>query len=218
MGFLGTTGFAIAEPLVGVVEGAIYTLPSIVATIVILIFGYLLGALLGMVVRHVLDRTGIIRKIIFKLDLQKEVGNWNISHLFGLITKWYIFVVFLTPAAQTANLTSLADFLNSAALWIPNIILAVIIALAGYVVSEYIAKKIREIKSKQRSLLASTGKLLTLIFVALIALRQVGIAIDVAENAFLIILGGIMLGLALAFGLAMKDDAHDLVKDIRKRL
>ena len=218
MGFIGTTGFAIAEPLVGIVQGTISTLLAIIATIVILIFGYLLGALLGMVVRHVLERTGLVKKVVTKLDLQKEVGSWNISHLFGLITKWYVFVVFLTPAAQVANLTSLADFLNAAALWIPNIILAVVIALAGYVLSEYIAKKIREVKSKQKSMLASTGKALTLIFVALIVLRQVGIAIDVAENAFLIVLAGIMLGLALAFGLAMKDDARDLVKDIRKRL
>ena len=218
MGFIGATGFAIADPLVDIVSGTISTLPAIIATIVILIFGYLLGALLGMVVRHVLDRTNLIKKAVEKLDLQREVGSWNLSHLFGLITKWYIFVVFLTPAAQVANLTSLADFLNAAALWIPNIILAVVIALAGYVLSEYIAKKIREVKSKQKSMLASAGKALTLIFVALIVLRQVGIAIDVAENAFLIVLAGIMLGLALAFGLAMKEDARDLVKDIRKRL
>jgi hypothetical protein len=218
MGVIGATGAAIAQPFMEIYDGALSTLPGVVAALVVLIIGYIVGAVLGGVVRRVLDRTKIITKIVNKLELQKEVGRWNLSELFGLITKWYVFVVFLTPAAQVVQLTSLAQFLNSAALWIPNIILAVVIALAGYVVAEYLAKKIREVKSKQKSLLASTAKGLTLIFVALIVLRQVGIAVNVAENAFLIVLAGIMLGLALAFGLALKEDARGLIKDLRKRL
>jgi Zn-dependent protease len=218
MGVVYSTGAAIAEPLQFIVDTAYWILPGILGALLIILFGYLLGCILGAVVRHVIHRTGAARKVVAKLGLQAEVGKWDFAVLLGLITKWYVFVIFLNPAAQVVNLTYLADFLNSAALWIPNVILAIMIALAGFVVAEYIGKKIRQVKSKQKSLLASTAKALTLIFTALIVLRQIGIAIDVAESAFLVVLAGVMLGLALAFGLGMQEDARELGREIRRRL
>ena len=212
------TGAAIAEPFLQVWEGLYVIIPGVVAALVLLLLGYVVGALVGHVVANILRRTKVIDLAIEKAGLQSEMGRWDMPHFFGLIIKWYIFVVFLNPAAQVVRLTSLAEFLSEAALWIPNVILAVIIALAGYVLAEYIAQNIRKIRSKQKSLMASTAKALTLIFVALIVLRQVGIAVSVAENAFLVVLGGVMLGLALGFGLALKDDAKNVIKELRKHL
>ena len=50
------------------------------------------------------------------------------------------------------------------------------------------------------------------------ALDQIGVNVKLAENAFLIILAGIMLALAIAFGLGMKDEAGDIVKKMKKKL
>jgi len=218
MSLLDLTGNVIAEPFQEIVDSTVSVFPGIVAALVAILVGYLLGSVLGYVVRHVVNKTGVARKLIGKLGLQDEVGAWDLGELFGLITKWYVFVIFLNPAAQAIKLTYLADFLKSVALWIPNIILAVIIALGGYIVAEYVAKKIRTIKAKQKSLLASMAKGLLLVFTALIVLRQVGIAINVAENAFLIVLAGVMLAVALAFGLGMQDEAKGLIKEIKKHL
>src|SRR3989338_7007129 len=218
MGLLQVTGDVISEPFQQIVDSSVGAFPGVVAALIAILIGYVLGSILGVVVRHVINRTCVARKVVSRLGLQDEIGTWDLGELFGLITKWYVFVIFLNPAAQAVKLTYLADFLKAVALWIPNIILAVIIALGGYVVAEYVAKKIRMIKAKQKSLLASSAKGLLLIFTALIVLRQVGIAVDVAENAFLIVLSGVMLAIALAFGLGMQDDAKNLVKEVRKHL
>jgi small-conductance mechanosensitive channel len=86
------------------------------------------------------------------------------------------------------------------------------------VFAEYISKKIKETKAKNNSLLAALAKIITTVIVILIALKQIGIRVDVAENSFLIILGGVMLCFAIAFGLALKDEAKNIVKEIRKRI
>ena len=215
---LAVTGVAVAEPFLQVWDGLYTVIPGVIAAIVLLILGYIVGAILGHVVKKVLVHTRIIELAIKKVGLEREMGRWNLPDFFGLIVKWYVFVIFLNPAAQVVKLTSLAEFFSDAALWIPNVILAVIIALAGYVLAEYIAQKIRKVRSKQKSLMASTAKALTLIFVALIVLRQIGIAVSVAENAFLIVLAGVMLGLAIGFGLALKEDAKNVIKELRKHL
>jgi hypothetical protein len=215
---LEDTATVVYEPLLSIWNEVVQAVPGIIAAILILVLGYLVGALIGYLVKKVLDKTNLISLTVKKLDLQQEVGKWDISGLLGLIIKWGIFVVFLTPAAEVVSLEALAVFFSTVALWIPNIIIAVVIVLAGIVFAEYLAKKIKEVRSKKSSLLADIVKVVTLVYVALIAFKQVGIQVSFAENSFLIILAGIMLAVAIAFGLAFKDEAKKLAKDIRKKI
>ncbi len=208
----------LADPFVRIWQSVIFSLPGVIGALLVVFLGWLVGSFLGHLVQKVLERTGIIAHLVDRFDLRDEVGKLDLPHFLGLLAKWYVFVVFLTPAAQVAQLTSLAAFLNSAALWIPNVILAIVIALAGYVLAEYVARKIREVKVKRNSLLASTAKALTMVFVVLIVLKQVGIEISVAENAFLVVLAGLMLGVGLALGLGLRNEAHELARELRKRL
>lgn len=218
MAILEDTGVVLGTPLLRLWDSIIVALPGLVAAILILILGYLVGALIGHLVKKVFQKTKIINLAIKKMGLQSEMGKWDLNGFLGLITKWYIFLVFLNPAAQVVSLDTLAVFFNSVALWIPNIILAIIIALVGYVLAEYIAKKIKETKAKKNSIMAGAAKVITLVFVFLIALRQIGIEISVAENSFLIILAGVVFGLALAFGLAFKEEAKKILKDVMKKI
>jgi hypothetical protein len=212
------TGAMMVGPLVDMWNSLVYALPGIIAAILILVLGYLVGALIGQLVKKLLQKTKVISLVVKKIGLAQEIGKWDLEGFFGLIVKWYIFIVFLNPAAQVVRLETLAVFFSQVALWVPNIILAIVIALAGYVLAEYIAKKIRETKAKKNSLMAQAAKVITLVFVVLIALKQIGIEVSVAENSFLIILSGVMLGVAIAFGLGFKDEAKSVVKDLRKRL
>jgi hypothetical protein len=208
----------VGGPFVQIWNGFILALPGIIAAILILLLGYLIGSMIGGIVKKILDKTKIIPNIIQKMDLTTEIGGWNLTKFFGLITKWYIFLVFLNPAAEVVQWSSLASFFETVALWIPNIILAIVMVMAGYILAEYIAKHIKDTKSKRNSMLAAGAKAVTIILVAMVALKQIGIQISVAENSFLIILAGIMLGLAIAFGMAFKDDAKGLIKEIVKRI
>ncbi|MBR9699438.1 hypothetical protein GOV09_03215 [Candidatus Woesearchaeota archaeon] len=212
------TGNAIGGAFAELYFDIMTALPGLIAAILILVLGYLVGALLGHVLKRILDKTKIVSIIVKKAGLQSEVGKWNINYFLGLITKWYVFIIFLNPAAQVVKLDMLSQFFQAVALWVPNIILAIVIAMAGYVLSEYIGQKIQETRGKKGSSLASAAKLVTMVFVVLIALKQIGIELLVAETAFLIVLGGVMLALAISFGLGFKEEASKILKDLRKKL
>ncbi len=215
---LEDTTVVVGEPLLKIFNAFVEAVPGIIAAILILILGYLIGSFVAHLFKKLLDKTHLVELLIKKVGLQAEIGTWDITGLLALFVKWSIFVVFLNPAADVVRLDTLAEFFLDIALWIPNIIVAIVIMLGGLVLAEYIAKKIRQTRAKKESLLAGLAKVIVIVYAALISLRQLGIKVSFAENSFLIILAGIAFGLALAFGLGLKDEAKDLVKGIRKRL
>jgi hypothetical protein len=66
-------------------------------------------------------------------------------------------------------------------------------------------------------LFAGVSRWAIIIFAATIALEELGIAPLLVTTTFNIILGGVCLALALAFGLGGKDAAARYLEELRKR-
>ena len=211
-------GGKMGEVLVAIWNAIITHLPGLVAAILILVFGYFVAWLLGWIVKWVLDKLKVFQWLVKQAKLNKFVGKWDFPKFFGIVTKWGVFVLFLGPAANFVKLAPLVTFLTALSLWVPNLILAVVIAFLGIVLAEFVAHQVAETDARNAALVGTGAKVLILIFAFLMALKQMGVAVSLAENAFLIILAGIMLAVAIAFGMGLKEEASDLVKDLRKKL
>ena len=210
------------RPLLALWNGLVSSVPGILAAIVTLILGYIVAWLLGRLVSVVLHRLETDKWLMHKTSLKKLFGDFKLSKFLALITKWYVFVLFIPSAADMVRMRALSSFLTDVALWIPNIIAGVVIALIGILVADYVSVKIQETKAKAAGLVAIVAKVIILVFVALIVLSQIGVQVHVAESSFLIVLAGIMLGVALmigiGFGLALKPEASSMIKKIKKKI
>ena len=219
---LAEFGVSLWKPFVNLWYGVVNAVPGIVAGIVILIFGYLVASLLSWIVQGVLDRIKFDRWVLEKTNMTKVVGAFRLSHFLSTITKWYVFILFLPPAAGMIYLVPLSNFLLEVARWIPHVIIAVVLGLIGLMAADYVSARITETKAKFAGTVAWVASIVIYIFTALIVLAQIGVRVEVATSSFLIILAGVMLAIGLAFGigfgLAMQDDAKKIVTDIRKRL
>jgi small-conductance mechanosensitive channel len=218
MYFVTETGQALLNPLMGLWNSFVTALPGFIGALIVLIVGYIIAWAIGFVVTRALHQAKLDKFAVEKTTLDKVVGKFELSHLIGLIVKWYVFVLFLTPAAYLINLAALSEFLVKASLWIPNLIAAVLIALVGLVAADYVSAKVHEVKAKASSTIAAVVRVIVIIFTLIIALSQLGIDVSIAENSFLIILAGIMLALAIGFGLALKDEVKPLIKKIKGQL
>lgn len=220
MAIISETGIALADPLINLWNSLVGILPGLIAAIVILIIGYLISWAVGFLVKKFLEKTAVMETLVEKASIKTWFKNVNFPAFFGFIIRWAVFVFFLPPAAELVRATSLATFLQVLALWIPNLIVAIIIALIGLIATEYLAHKIAVTTGAKT--VAEVTKIVLIIMIAIVVLNQVGIQISVAENSFLIVLGGIMLGLGLAlgigFGLALKDDAKIVIRQVKKRI
>ena len=221
-GILQQLGVSIVEPVMSIWEGIVRTLPGLVAAVVILVVGYLVAVIIGKVVRTVLEKIDLDKWVLEKTNARKTLGAFQLSKFLGLITKWYVFILFLPPAANVIALQPLASFLLAVTLWVPSVILAVIVALLGIMAAMYVERKIVETKAKAAKIVGSIAKWIIYVFTMLIVLDQIGVKIAVAQTSFLIILGGIMLAIALilgiGFGWAFRDEAKHIIKDLKKKL
>jgi small-conductance mechanosensitive channel len=215
-------GFSIMSPLMSIWEGIINSVPGILGAVIILVVGYIVAMIISYIVDKVLGRIQFDKYVLEKTSASKTLGRFRLGHFLAIITKWYVFILFLPPAAGLVNMTSLSTFLLTVALWVPNVILAVVIALIGIGVAMYVDNKIKETDAKAAGLLAWLAKVCIYVFTALIVLDQIGVKIAIAQTSFLIILAGIMLAIALViglgFGFAFKDEAKSIIKDVKKKL
>ena len=222
MAFVNQLGASIIEPLFSIWNSIVTVIPGLLGAILVLVFGYLVGVLFGRFVQEVLDRAKAEKWLVEKTNLVSVLGYFKLSKFVGLIVKWYVFILFLPPAASIIQLAPLATFLLAVASWVPSVIAATLLALVGIMSAKYVEKKISETKAKAADLLGSLAKVVIVVFTALMVLDQLGVRVAVAQTSFLIILAGIMLGLALMLGigvgLAFKDEANHIIKDVKKKL
>jgi len=222
MADMSQLGGSLIEPLGEIWSSFVQTLPGILGALVVLIIGYLIANLVSKLLNKLFSRTKIDRILLEKTRVKRVLGDFQLTTFVAQLMKWYIFVWFLPPAAALSNLQPLSTFLVQLSLWIPNAIVAVLTAFFGLTAAEYCADLVQSTRGKGSDVLAGATKVIILVFTALIVLDQIGIAVSVARNSFLIVLGGIMLALALAlgigFGLGLKDEAKAIVKEVRRNL
>src|SRR3989338_8185269 len=125
------------EPFLRLWDSVVNILPGIIGAFLILIIGYVVGWVVSWIVEKGLTKIQFNKCVIGKTNVCKATGNMDLSSIIGLITKWGIFALFLASAASVVQLGGLASFLQGVAFWLPNLIAAVIIALAALIAGDY---------------------------------------------------------------------------------
>ena len=211
-------GVAILNPFENIWMSFVEVLPSLIAAILLLIIGYLLGAVLGHILEVALKRLGVDKRLQ-KAELTKGIGKMHLSGVLGELLKWYVFIIFLQAGVDLLELGTLSGVLTTFVNWLPSLIVAIIIILFGMLVAHYVEHRIKQ-RSTVRGVRVSAVvlKWVIVFIVILTALKQIGVEISLFENAFYLILGALAIGLALALGiglrLGMKKGGHRLVQQI----
>ena len=205
------------------IERAGNALPNILAALVILVVGWLLAKLVRIVVIKVLHlmrfhiaawKTGVDGV------LQRAGVKYNLVELIGQIFYWILILVVLFMAVDALGLQAGSELLNRFLLYIPNIIVAIIVLVLGLLLANFVATVIQTSLSNagftHPRFLAQVAKYALIIFVAAIALEQLGVGEQIVVQAFTILFGAICLALALAFGLGGRGVAEKFLERMTK--
>ncbi len=219
-GFFYETSQAITNPLGTIWAAIVAQLPALVAAVIVLIVGCFVGVILGHAVRVILEKLRV-DDYVRKAKLTRAVGHTHVPALAGEVFKWFIIILFLQQAVALLNLGAISALLDKFVSWLPNVIIAIIVLLFGLAVANYVQMKTVEF-SNQKGMRAASGilKWVIIIMILMIALNQIGIDIGIVESTFLLLIGGLALGVALALGiglgLGLRKESEDLVKEIKK--
>ncbi len=139
-----------------------------------------------------------------------------VSVLLARLLSWVSLLVFFIIALSALQMPEVERLIEGFFLYLPNIIVAAAIIFIGYIVSNFLARGalIASVNAgiRHAGLIGKATRLAILLFVFSMALEQLGIGKDTIVMAFTIIFGGIVLTLALAFGLGGKDLARSYLE------
>lgn len=214
----------LVKPLTELFNSIVSVVPSLIGAIVVLVVGFLVAHLAHWVVSELCKRAKLDSFIAKQTNIQKTIGAFSFTNFLALLAKWYTIILFLPAAANTlsGNMVNLANFLEYVALWIPKLIAGLVVAAAGLMAANYLEVKIHELKFKSAGFLAGFARWGVIFFVGLIALKQIGFEVRMAENTFLLVVAGVVLAISLAIGIscgvALQEDAKQLLKSMKKKI
>ena len=127
------------------------------------------------------------------------------ADLLALLAYWMVILAALVIAFNGLGLTYITDLIGRVVLFVPKVIVAVLILAFGAYFAAFIGGTVtaycRNVGIRDAELLGRLARYAIVTFVVLIALDQVNVGGDIIRQSFLILLAGIVLALALAFGL-----------------
>lgn len=137
--------------------------------------------------------------------LQQGGTASDTTAVFGFLAFCLVVLASLVVAFNTLGLSYATDLITRLVLFVPKLMLALVILTLGAYFSRFVDQAVlshcRESGVPDAEFLARFARYAVLTFVVLIALDLTNIGGDLVRETFLIILTGIVLALALAFGL-----------------
>jgi small-conductance mechanosensitive channel len=185
--------------------GILNFLPRLLGALVLLLVGVLIADLLGMLIAKLIRATKVdvlIQKAGVEHYFTRAGIKIDLGKFIGVIVKWFLILVVLVEALSVLELTQVTLFLQNVLNYLPNVVVAILILFAGFVIGDVLQRIVIH-SAKATNLgkplfLGGATKWAIWIFTVLVALYQLGIATLLSET----ILNGIVIALALAFGLA----------------
>jgi hypothetical protein len=148
--------------------------------------------------------------------LQQGGLRGDTTTLFGLFAYWLVMLAALIIAFNGLGVTYITDLLQRLVLFSPKILVALLVIIFGSYFARFVGSAVHtycvDAKVADADVLSRVARYLIMTFVVMVALSQIEVGGDIVQKTFLIILGGLMLALALAFGLGGKNWAAALLE------
>ena len=209
---------SILEPLRVTLANVVAFLPHVLLAIVVVIAGWLLAK----AARFALVKA--LRAINFNvlteragLDgfLQQGGIRSDTTDIFGVLVYWLVILAALVIAFNTLGMHYVTDLLRQIVSFVPRLMVALVILAFGAYFARFIGGAVmtycRNVGIQDGDVLGRLAQYAILAFVLLIALEQMQIGGDIVRHAFLIVLAGVVLALALAFGIGGQGWAAELL-------
>lgn len=207
------------EPLQEVFAKFMVFVPNLLAMLVILLVGILLAKLLRvLLVKFLLaikfdswsDRMGFT-------TLMRKGDLWlKPSVVLGGIVFWILIIVTLMAGLGALNVAAIDTLVVQFFSYLPRVFSAAVILGIGYLFTSFISRAVLIAMANSgyhyARLLAETIRVLLMLMILAMVMEQLQIATSIVLAAFSILFGGIVIALAIAFGVGGIDTARRVVE------
>ncbi len=202
-------------------QAVVTFVPRFIAGLLILLIGIVIASIIRQVILSV-SKSLNIDSYLRKYGVPELRTNYTWSNILAEIVRWFVIIIFLIPTSDVWGMPRIGTLLNELLLYLPNVFVAVIIALVGFVLArlahDVVLASAKGITKESANMVASATQWIINVFVILAVLNQLGVASDLVRILFTGIVAMIALAGGIAFGLGGQKNAQDILDGVRKRL
>jgi len=199
-------------------RGFAHLLPRVLAMLIIALLGWMVAYVFKVGLR------GILRVVKFDrladnagtTELLNKLALPSSSELLSRVVFWVVWLGFILLGVQLLGIVFLQEYISRFFLFLPRLFTALFIVFFGLVAASFFSRAALlaavNADSPSPRLLATLIRTVIVIFTVTLGFEQLGIGEKTILIAFAIAFGGLMLGLALAFGMGGRELARQFLE------
>ena len=197
--------------------------PNLLAMVVILVVGVVCAALLRVIVAFLLRRLGFdhfAERSGVRVVLEKGGIKAPPSSVCAIALSWAAFAVFVLLGIGALDLNIAMGLVSEAFTYLPQVLIAAAVLILGGLLSAFVRRSvlIAAVNAGLPSarLVAQGVHTALMILFGAIALEHLGVGRQIILASFVLVFGGVVFALSLAFGLAGKDLAMRILEGLAR--
>jgi Conserved TM helix len=192
-------------------------LPKIILAVLLFIVGWIIAGLVKQGIREIIRTLKIdhlLSQVGVDLGLEKAGFRLDSGLFVGELFKWFLVVLFLQMSLNLVGLTAVNDVLGSIVAFLPKVVVAVIILIAGSLITKAIVKLVEgsaRLTSGHSHMASVITRWSMWIFTIYLAIGTLGIFNAILLPLLYGVVGMLALAGGLAFGLGGRDAASKAI-------
>jgi len=194
-------------------------LPKLIGALLLIVLAAIVAKLAQAAVVKGLELIGV-NKLVRNKNVSKSLKTADINVDFvevtGRIVFWVIIVIFALTIAEVLGLNAMSEVMTNLLGYLPSVLAAAIVltvTVAGArLVRDVMAAALKRVKVDYAHGISNITYFVLLVFGSLMALDQLGFDTTILAANITVIVAGVVLALALAFGLGGRDLAGRLLE------
>lgn len=210
---LYSTVESISDPLQVYWESLVAFMPQLLGALLVLVAGLIVASIVGAVFRKLFELAEENK------HTKQFLARWEIrlrlSKFAGKFAWWVVFLVFLSAAVQILQVGVLTDTLNALVAYLPALFAASVVAVVTFVgarvVRGLVVSALDGVSFSQTKFIGNAVYTVLVVFGITLAAAQLGLDMTLITANITVIVAGIVLAFALAFGLGGREVAGKIV-------
>lgn len=200
---------AVSAPAIQMLDTIFKFIPNILASLVIIIIGCMVARFSGNIVENLIASAGFDAKLSERLETK---GNsFVLSKVIGKTIHTVMVVFFIVESFGVLHLSVLTGIGNAIISYMPYVLASVLILIACYICDGLASKALLK---GNHTVLALVGKISIYTIGAFMVLSELGIAKEIVNTAFILIIAALATAFAISFGIGGRDFAGKALKKL----
>ena len=216
MGIFQDWGNAFATGVLNIVQEFVSYLPLIFSALVLLFAGWFVARVARALTIRLIKGIGRFSMLvrITSTAAKPNIGEGTVT-VVGNIVFWVTILFFLTFATNILGMSMFTDWLNKLVSHLPNILSGVLIICVGIIfgnlANQAVTSAALNVTSSQRVAMARGAQFFITIMLVLIGVDQIGVDITAIITVISVVVGALLAGLAIAFGIGARSLVSNLI-------